>query len=124
MKLAGCEKEAVTKRRSLKLLEALLNIITPLNDQCETVESFASETEPEGWQEHNERISALFLNNDLRIADAHESVQKCFVALQSMGFDTGSVNTGYGRALDFVMDGVVEVLETIAAQIERLLAAG
>lgn len=120
---AGCGKKALGDRRSLKLLETLFNIITPLNDQCETVSSFMSETEPEGWQERNERLAALFLNSDLRNADAHESMQRCFETLQGMGFDTVSLNSGYGRALDFVMDSVIETLKTITEQIEKLLAA-
>lgn len=41
--------------------------------------------------------------------------------LQRLGFDTANVNAGYGRALDFVMDGVADALGTVAAAIEKLL---
>ena len=66
-------------------------------------------------------MASLFLNNDLRIADAHENVEQCLATLQRLGFDTANVNAGYGRALDFVMDGVINALETVATAIEKLL---
>ncbi|WP_245471805.1 hypothetical protein [Bradyrhizobium nanningense] len=62
------------------------------------------------------------MNNDLRIADAHEAMEKCLPTLQQLGFDTANVNAGYGRALDFVMDGAINALETVAAAIENLLS--
>ncbi|WP_199914750.1 hypothetical protein [Pseudomonas paraeruginosa] len=82
---------------------------------------FTSDSVPEGWSERNEAIAALFLNNDLRIADAHETMEQCLTTLQRLGFDTANVNAGYGRALDFVMNGVITSLETIAAAILSLL---
>lgn len=62
----------------------------------------------------------LFLNNDSRI-DAHETKKQCLTTLQLLGFDTANVNAGYGRALDFVMDGVITALGTVATAIEKLL---
>ena len=66
-------------------------------------------------------MAPLFLNNDLRIADAHEAVEQCLTTLQRLGFDTANVNAGYGRALDFVLDGVINALGAVAAAIEKLL---
>ena len=66
-------------------------------------------------------MAPLFLNNNLRIADAHESVDECLVTLRDLGFDTANVNAGYGRALDFVLDGVISALGTVAASLEKLL---
>ncbi|MNY41354.1 hypothetical protein D3C86_1761620 [compost metagenome] len=66
-------------------------------------------------------MAPLFLNNDLRIADAHETMGQCLTTLQHLGFDTANVNAGYGRALDFVMDGVIDALETVATAIGKLL---
>jgi hypothetical protein len=66
-------------------------------------------------------MAPLFLNNDLRIADAHEAVERCLTTLQRLGFDTANVNAGYGRALDFVLDGVINALGAVAAAIEKLL---
>ncbi|MCY1510239.1 hypothetical protein D9M68_446100 [compost metagenome] len=66
-------------------------------------------------------MAPLFLNNDLRIADAHETMEQCLTTLQRLGFDTANVNAGYGRALDFVMDGVTTAFNTVATAIEELL---
>lgn len=118
---AGCPRVAVRDLGSLKLLQALLNVIDRLNVHEEASDAFASGTEPEGWRDRNEAMAPLFLNNDLRIADAHETVEQCLATLQRLGFDTANVNAGYGRALDFVMDGVIDALETVTAAIGKLL---
>lgn len=118
---AGCPRAAVKDLGSLKLLQALLNVIERLNAHEEASDAFASGTEPEGWRDRSEALAPLFLNNDLRIADAHEAVEQCLATLQRLGFDTANVNAGYGRALDFVMDGVIDALETVAAAIGKLL---
>lgn len=118
---AGCPKDEVRDLGSIKLLQALLNIVERLNAQDETADDFASNTEPEGWKERNAALAPLFLNNDLRIADAHEAVDKCLDTLQTLGFDTANINAGYGIALDFVMDGVITALETVSGAIEMLL---
>ncbi|MGZ4995197.1 MAG: hypothetical protein ACXV79_13660 [Methylobacter sp.] len=120
---AGCPRVAVKDLGSLKLLQALLNVIEKLNAHEEASDAFISGKEPEGWNDRNEAMAPLFLNNDLRIADAHETVAKCLETLQRLGFDTANVNAGYGRALDFVMDGVITSLGTVATAIENLLKA-
>lgn len=48
-------------------------------------------------------------------------MDECLATLQQLGFDTAHVNDGYGRALDFVMDGVINTLGTIATAIEKLM---
>jgi hypothetical protein len=118
---AGCSREAVKDLGSIKLLEALLNIVEALNVQQERSDAFVSVREPEGWNNRNASMAPLFLNNDLRIADAHEAMGKCLTTLQQLGFDTANINAGYGRALDFVIDGVIGALETLTTEIEILL---
>ncbi|MDJ1163928.1 hypothetical protein QHI69_18700 [Burkholderia gladioli pv. gladioli] len=118
---AGCPREAVKELGSLRLLQALLNVIERLNAHEEASDAFASGRTPEGWNDRNEAMAPLFLNNDLRIADAHEAVERCLTTLQRLGFDTANVNAGYGRALDFVLDGVINALGAVAAAIEKLL---
>ncbi len=118
---AGCPRREIKNLKSLKLLQALLNVIERLNLQEEAVDSFTSEIEPEEWNNRNDAMAPLFLNNDLRIADAHEAVTNCLDSLQQLGFDIANVNDGYGRALDFVMDGVINALNTVANAIEKLL---
>lgn len=121
LKHAGCPKKEINDLASLKLMQALLNIVEQLNAQGEESNAFASTNEPEGWKERNPAMAALFLNNDLRIADAHEAMDQCLETLQELGFDTANVNAGYGRALDFIMDGVIKSMETLASAIETLL---
>lgn len=58
-------------------------------------------------------LAVLFLNNDLRIADTHQAVDQCVRTFQNMGFETASLNQGYGRALDFVFEGGIESLQAI-----------
>ncbi|KUY99104.1 MULTISPECIES: hypothetical protein [unclassified Burkholderia] len=118
---AGCPRGAVKELGSLRLLQALLNVIETLNAHEEASDAFASGREPEGWNDRNGAMAPLFLNNDLRIADAHEAVEQCLTTLQRLGFDTANVNAGYGRALDFVLDGVINALGAVAAAIEKLL---
>ena len=119
---AGCPRSDVKNLGSIKLLQALLNIVERLNAQHEAKDAFLSAQEPEGWNEPNHSMAPLFLNNDLRIADAHEAMGECLATLQRLGFDTASVNEGYGKALDFVMDNVINAIETIASEINLLLA--
>lgn len=121
LEAAGCPKGMLKDLRSLKLLQALLNVIERLDEQGERAENILSTTEPDRWDERHPKLAILFLNNDLRIADAHEAVDRCVRTLQSMGFETASLNQGYGRALDFVFDGVIESLQAINTPIQRLL---
>ena len=119
---AGCPRASIKDLGSIKLLQALLNIVEMLNVHEEASDAFASTQEPEGWEECNETMAPLFLNNDLRIADAHEAMGDCLATLQRLGFDTANINAGYGRALDFVMDGVINSMETVATAIEKLMS--
>jgi hypothetical protein len=119
---AGCPRAAVKNLGSIKLLQALLNIVERLNAQHEEKDAFSSDQEREGWNERNDSMASLFLNNDLRIADAHEAMGECLATLQRLGFDTASVNAGYGKALDFVMDSVIDAIGAAATEIELLLA--
>jgi hypothetical protein len=119
---AGCPREVVNPLGSLRLLQALLNIVQRLNANEEVMDAFQNEIEPEGWSDQNPAMASLFLNNDLRIADAHEAVGHSLQTLQELGFDTANVNQGYGLALDFVMDGVINAFVTVNNEIGRLVA--
>jgi hypothetical protein len=121
LKGAGCSETDVKELGSIRLLQAILNIVERLNAQMEASNVFASSKEPEGWRERNEAMAPLFLNNDLRIADAHGAIENCLATLQRLGFDIANVNEGYGRALDFVMDGVINALGSVAIAIEKLV---
>ncbi|MBZ2173149.1 hypothetical protein EKK70_10855 [Desulfovibrio sp. DS-1] len=118
---AGCPKSDIESRRSIKLLQALLNIVALLNEQDESCDAFESKQERVCWRTDNAIMAPLFLNNDLRIADAHEAADKCLMALERMGFDVAGVSAGYGKALDFVVDRVIFSLNTMCCAIESLL---
>lgn len=118
---AGCPRAKIKDLGNLKLIQSLLNILEPLNNNLESVYDFQSKHEPEGWNELNTKLASLFLNNDLRIAAAHDAIENCVVTLQKLGFDTANLNTGYGKALDFVMDGVIDSLEHISNELKHLL---
>ena len=118
---AGCPRAAVKELGSIKLLQALTNIIQHLNRHEEPINAFGSTSEHEGWRDRNNAMAPLFLNNDLRIADAHEAFSECLETLQNMGFDIAHINDGYGLALDFVMDGVIDSLRSFNSASECLL---
>ncbi|MEO9656249.1 hypothetical protein [Marinomonas sp.] len=118
---AGCPRSKIGSLGSLKLIQALLNRLEYLNGQFESVHDFPSQAEPEAWDDSNVNLAPLFLNNDLRIADAHDAIEKCISTLQKLGFDTANLRSGYGKALDFVMDGVIDSLDYIANQLKELL---
>ncbi|MCS6159848.1 hypothetical protein [Shewanella baltica] len=118
---AGCPRAKIKDLGNLKLIQSLLNILETLNNHQETINDFSSKHEPEGWKALNTKIAPLFLNNDLRIADAHDAIENCIGTLQKLGFDTANLSTGYGKALDFVMDGVIASLDLIANELQQLL---
>lgn len=118
---AGCPNAEIKGLGSLKLLQSLLNILEALNTEHESVDCFKSENAPVKWKERNDKLAPLFLNNELRIADAHDAIKKCIDALQGLGFDTASLSVGYGRALDFVLDEISEAISHVADQLELLL---
>lgn len=124
LQAAGVPRKQIADRASLKLLQTLQNILDRLDADEEATDAFKSDREPEEWDARNPRIAMLFVTNDLRIADAHDTVGDSLQKLQDQGFDTASLHHGYGRALDFVMDGVVDSFAAINGPLQRILARG
>jgi hypothetical protein len=122
LEAAGCPKKEISELGSMKLLQALLNIAERLDAHDEDMNAFISKDEPEGWKDRNDRLAALFVANDLRIADAHDAFSNALPRLQDLGFDTASLQQGYGRAIDFVMDGVIKSFANINQPLGRILA--
>lgn len=120
LRQAGCSADSVRSLGTLKLLQAILNIVTALNANEENATAFQNNAEPLGWSTRNNAVAALFVNYDLRIADAH-SVAGALAELQRLGFDIANVNQGYGTALDFVFDEVIRSFETINNELRALL---
>lgn len=117
---AGHTRSIVKELGSLKLLQALLNIVERLNAHGEMVEVFGSSAIPSGLSSRNTALSALFVNYDLRITDAHNTGD-VLKYLESLGFDIAAVNEGYGRALDHVFDGVIRAFKDLNVELDKLL---
>lgn len=118
---AGSPRPKVKDLGNLKLIQSLLNILESLNSQLESIYDLSSENAREGWNASNAKLAPLFLNNDLRIADAHDAMEMCITSLQKLGFDTANLSIGYGKALDFVMDGVIDAINTVGIELHKLL---
>ena len=121
LRKAGCPEETLERLKSLKLLEGLLNVLQSLNANQKPLNSFPSDSEPEAWKERNDSMAPLFLNNDLRIADAHDQPGEVAHILKDLGVDTASLNDGYGLALDTVYDGVIDTFLILNNELVELL---
>ena len=122
LEAAGCPKREVADLASAKLLQALLNVAEQLDAHDEAMSAFISADAPDGWKIRNEKLAALFVAHDLRIADAHDTFAKALPRLQDLGFDTASLQQGFGRALDFVMDEMIEAFAAINGPLRRILS--
>jgi hypothetical protein len=105
----------------MKLFQGLLNIVERLDGDEEARDAFASAAEPDEWKSVNPRMAPLFVAHDLRNVDAHETFGEALQRLQDLGFDTASLHQGYGKALDFVMNRVVEAFADINRPLSRIL---
>ena len=117
---AGHTHAGLEKFASLKLLEALTNVIERLNHNGENLDAFGAGADPDDLKTRNTALAALFVNNDLRIADAHHAGES-LVLLEGLGFDIAAINQGYGRALDYVFDGVIDAFAHINDAAKALL---
>ena len=117
---AGHPRSDIKNLGSLKLLQALLNILERLNGEGERVDAFGAGAEPEDLSSENRSLAPLFINKDLRIADAHDA-GGLLRSLETLGFDTAALNQGYGRALDQVFDGVIDSFRHLNTELSELL---
>lgn len=124
LQAAGVPKAKIGDRASLKLLQTLLNILQRMDGDEEAMDAFKTDQVPERWDDRNTGIAMLFVANDLRIADAHDSVGESLQKLQDQGFDIASLHQGYGRALDFVLDGVILSFAAINKPLRQILSRG
>ena len=118
---AGHTRSELRKLGSLKLLQALLNIVERLNGEGERVDAFGAGAEPGDLTTRNGALVALFVNNDFRLADAHNA-GGVLEGLERLGFDTAALNQGYGPALDHVFDGVINAFSHLNAELVELLS--
>ena len=105
---------------SLKLLQALSNIVERLNAHGECLDAFGNGAVPDDLTAQNDAFVPIFVNYDLRIADAHDA-GGVLRSLEVLGFDAAVLNQGYGHALDHVFDGVIEVFSHLNTELAKLL---
>ena len=121
LRVLGASKDEVANLQGLKLLQGILNILEHLNEQLEDKDALAGSANIVDWKNENSTIAPLFVNNDLRNSDSHESIEDAINFLERIGFDTSTVSSGYGKALDFLLDGVVNSIESINRNITDVL---
>ena len=105
---------------SLKLIQALSNIVERMNVEGENLEIVGSSVAPEELIAHNKALVPLFVNHDLRLCDAHDA-NGVLGSLEVLGFDEAALSEGYGWALDYVFDAVIEVFSHINEELSKLL---
>lgn len=119
---AGYDEEKIKKLGNLKLIQLLLSTVQQLNNKQDTAREFSGSMDALLLEQQNKNMSALFVLNDLRIADAHETSRACLTSLEDLGFDSAHISNGsYGHALDFIFNEVIKALETINREIRDLL---
>lgn len=122
LRALGANKDDVANLQGLKLLQGILNILGHLNEQFEDRSALVGSVKVTDWKKENSIIAPLFVNNDLRNAESHESVEEAIKVLEKLGFDTSTVSSGYGKALDFLLDGVIGSIESINRNITDVLS--
>lgn len=117
---AGHSRSDIKQLGSLKLLQALSNIVARLNAEGEQVDAYGADAKQADLTARNAALAPLFANNDLRIADAHDT-GGVLRSLEALGFDAAGLNQGYGRALDHVFDGVIGAFSHLNTELAQLL---
>ena len=122
LRALGANKDDVANLQGLKLLQGILNILGHLNEQFEDRSALVGSVKVTDWKKENSIIAPLFVNNDLRNAESHESVEEAIKVLEKLGFDTSTVSSGYGKALDFLLDGIIDSIKSINRNIADVLS--
>lgn len=117
----GVENTQIKDLKILKLLQALLNVTQYFNEQCESIQTLPKLDESVNIKAENVSLATLFITNDLRNAESHESIEEHLKHLERGGFEISSVSDGYGNALDFILDGVNTSFDEINSNIRILL---
>ena len=121
LRTLGASKNDVADLQGLKLLQGILNILEHLNEQLEDESALADSAKMIDWKKINPTMAPLFVNNELRNAESHESIEEAIQVLEKLGLDTSTVSSGYGKALDFLLDGVIDSIKSINRNITDVL---
>lgn len=121
LRTLGASENDVAGLQGLKILQGILNILEQLNEQLEDKSALVDSATIIDWKKVNPIMAPLFVNNDLRNSESHESIKEAIKVLERLGFDTSTVSSGYGKALDFLLDGVIDSIKSINRNIVDLL---
>ena len=117
----GVNAKDVEKLQTLKLLQGILNFTDVIIEQNEEPSALKHANELIMFNSPNVKLAALFINNDLRNAEAHEAVGKSIEHLANLGFDSATLASGYSHALDFIFDKIIESLNNFNANLNKIL---
>lgn len=116
----GANPKDIEKLQTLKLLQGILNYTDTILEQNEEQSALKHANELANFNSANLKLAAIFINNDLRNAEAHEAVGKSIEHLANLGFDSATLSSGYSHALDFIFDKVIESLKDFNSILKRV----
>lgn len=117
----GCTRKECAQLGGLKLIQGISNILSKRNNDLEDVLSLKNSACEIDWKEASDALAFLFINNDLRNADAHELIGESIEALERLGFDSRTIVDGYGSALDYLLNGVIDAIKLININAQEIL---
>lgn len=117
----GVNPKDVERLQALKLLQGILNFADAILEQNEEQSALKHANELTKFNSPNLKLAALFINNDLRNAEAHEAVNKSMEHLANLGFDSATLASGYSHALDFIFDKIIESLKNFNEVLNKVL---
>ena len=118
---AGIEIKNLKDLGNLKLLQGIQNISNSLIQDQKSIPAWKTSANQTDWEQQNTSLSALFINNDIRQADAHVKINEEIESLKKLGFDSAQLRTGYGKALDFIFDKIIESIQSINKNLSVLV---
>ena len=113
--------ENIKKFGSIKLLHGIKNILDYLVANHLKISDFKDYSDEFRWKETNPSTLSLFILNDLRQIDAHDKPDNPFDEMEKLGFDRSICHQGFGKALDFIYDCIIDSLHDFNQQCKYLL---
>lgn len=108
---SGINSDDIKNFRSIKLLHGIKNILDYLFSNHLKISDFKDYPEELKWTEENPSTLGLFVLNDLRQIDAHDKSGNPLNEMKKLGFDVSTCRQGYGKALDFMYDTIIDFLD-------------
>lgn len=118
---SGINSDDIKNFRSIKLLHGIKNILDYLFSNHLKISDFKDYPEELKWTEENPSTLGLFVLNDLRQIDAHDKSGNPLNEMKKLGFDVSTCRQGYGKALDFMYDTIIDFLDDFNYRCKILL---